>query len=394
MKTSPCSVNFTAFEPRLVSTCASRVGSPASTSGTSGSQDTISSRPLARAGSASMLGDLVEDRPDLEVEPLELELARLDLGEVEDVVDDGEQRPAGDLDARRQPLLVGVSGVRSSRSLRPITPLSGVRISWLIVARNSDFCRDASMARVAGLGQLALGALALGHAPQLDGDLLDHRGDHVVAVQRRCGRDRDDRADLVGVRDRERDREPRVVPHRRPLVEGPVGQGELGLGPGGVQRVGVAILVVDVEGYDALPVVGRYERAGALPVVVQQHEELAPGRARPRACAASFAAVATACRSTFWFTWSCRAISAALASLMSWCVPDMLTTLPVSSRAETPRPRVHTHPSPFRTRAVNTNSSASPRAALTAPSTAARSSGCTISRNPRYDVGKSPGASP
>jgi hypothetical protein len=34
------------------------------------------------------------------------------------------------------------------------------------------------------------------------------------------------------------------------------------------------MLVVDVEGYDAKPVVGRHERAGALPVVVQQHEEL------------------------------------------------------------------------------------------------------------------------
>ena len=47
-------------------------------------------------------------------------------------------------DARRS--WSALSGVRISRSLRPITPLRGVRISWLIVARNSDFCRDASMA--------------------------------------------------------------------------------------------------------------------------------------------------------------------------------------------------------------------------------------------------------
>ena len=40
----------------------------------------------------------------------------------------------------------GVSEVRSRRSLRPITPLSGVRISWLIVARKSDFWREASIA--------------------------------------------------------------------------------------------------------------------------------------------------------------------------------------------------------------------------------------------------------
>ncbi len=39
-----------------------------------------------------------------------------------------------------------VWSVRSSRSLRPITPFSGVRISWLMVARKSDFCREASIA--------------------------------------------------------------------------------------------------------------------------------------------------------------------------------------------------------------------------------------------------------
>ena len=38
------------------------------------------------------------------------------------------------------------SWVRSSRSVSPITPFIGVRISWLIVARNSDFSRDASIA--------------------------------------------------------------------------------------------------------------------------------------------------------------------------------------------------------------------------------------------------------
>ena len=37
--------------------------------------------------------------------------------------------------------------VRSSSSLSPMTPFIGVRISWLIVARNSDFIREASMAR-------------------------------------------------------------------------------------------------------------------------------------------------------------------------------------------------------------------------------------------------------
>ena len=104
--------------------------------------------------------------------------------------------------------------VRSSRSLSPMTPLRGVRISWLIVARNSDFCRDASIAASRAAASSALGALALGHPAELDGDLLDHRPDHVVAVERGGRGDRDDRAHLVGEGDREGDGEPCVVPHR------------------------------------------------------------------------------------------------------------------------------------------------------------------------------------
>ena len=40
----------------------------------------------------------------------------------------------------------GSSSVSASRSDRPITPFIGVRISWLIVARNCDFMREASTA--------------------------------------------------------------------------------------------------------------------------------------------------------------------------------------------------------------------------------------------------------
>ena len=38
------------------------------------------------------------------------------------------------------------SGVSPSSSSMPITPFSGVRISWLMLARNSDLARDASTA--------------------------------------------------------------------------------------------------------------------------------------------------------------------------------------------------------------------------------------------------------
>ena len=39
-----------------------------------------------------------------------------------------------------------VSGVSSSRLVMPMTPFMGVRISWLIVARNADFASAACSA--------------------------------------------------------------------------------------------------------------------------------------------------------------------------------------------------------------------------------------------------------
>ncbi len=41
--------------------------------------------------------------------------------------------------------------VCSRSSVIPITPLSGVRISWLMLARNSDFEREASTASASAL---------------------------------------------------------------------------------------------------------------------------------------------------------------------------------------------------------------------------------------------------
>ena len=37
---------------------------------------------------------------------------------------------------------MSVSELSRRRPVRPMTPFMGVRISWLIVARKSDFCRD------------------------------------------------------------------------------------------------------------------------------------------------------------------------------------------------------------------------------------------------------------
>ena len=70
--------------------------------------------------------------------PLQVEPAGLDLGEVQDVVDDGEQGVAAAADRPRRSSRCSASSSVSSRSpVMPITALSGVRISWLMVARNA-----------------------------------------------------------------------------------------------------------------------------------------------------------------------------------------------------------------------------------------------------------------
>ena len=55
----------------------------------------------------------------------------------------------------------GLSSVSSSSPVMPITPFIGVRISWLMLARNSDFRRERLERLVAGDGQVLLDSLAL-----------------------------------------------------------------------------------------------------------------------------------------------------------------------------------------------------------------------------------------
>ncbi len=92
--------------------------------------------------------------------------------------------------------------VPRSSPARPITPFIGVRISWLIVARNDDLARERLERRVPGRGELALGtplALQRSHRAQ-EGERqqdaqTDHLGDGVPRLtrlriqQRHHGRD-------------------------------------------------------------------------------------------------------------------------------------------------------------------------------------------------------------
>ena len=146
MTTSPEGVNFTAFEARLSRICLMRPASPTSIAGTSGRQYAISSRPLACAASARRTAS-----SSTRVRGLKGAGSRSTL-------------PASSFEKSRMSLIrvsraspapltpsaywrwVSSKGVSSNRPVSPITPFIGVRISWLIVARNSDFKRLASSA--------------------------------------------------------------------------------------------------------------------------------------------------------------------------------------------------------------------------------------------------------
>ena len=76
------------------------------------------------------------DRRELDV--LDCELARLDLREVQHIVDDRQQRTPRRQDEREILALLGESSsVSRTSSVMPSMPFSGVRISWLMLARNS-----------------------------------------------------------------------------------------------------------------------------------------------------------------------------------------------------------------------------------------------------------------
>jgi hypothetical protein len=73
---------------------------------------------------------------DGEVDRVEFNLACFHPGEVQDVVDDGQERIGGRLDDPQVLPLFAVSSVSSTRSVIPMMPFIGVRTSWLMCARN------------------------------------------------------------------------------------------------------------------------------------------------------------------------------------------------------------------------------------------------------------------
>ena len=128
--------------------------SPNSTSGTSGSTSADQLQPLPVGTHGQGPQRVAQGRPHREVGQVQLQLAGLDLGEIEQVVDDAEQVVRRRLDRLQALPLVIRSGAyrgptRSCRGWRS----SGVRISWLTLARNSSLARFAASADLLGLAQ-------------------------------------------------------------------------------------------------------------------------------------------------------------------------------------------------------------------------------------------------
>ena len=144
--TSPLSVNLTALPTRLVRTCRSRPGSPRSALGTSWRMRQSSSSPLAWAASAK--------------DPRTSRTARRRSKSTIS----RSTRPASIFEKSRMSLMIssrarpewsitsaysrcsGVRLVSRRRRVMPMTPFMGVRISWLMLATNSDLRREASRA--------------------------------------------------------------------------------------------------------------------------------------------------------------------------------------------------------------------------------------------------------
>ena len=139
-------MNFTAFESRLKITCLIRRSSPVDDvdAGVRRERDldAVLARPLAHHHDAAL-----ERLPQRERRDLELDLPGLDLGQVEDVVDQREQVVAGGEDVVEVLLLLLVDlAEQPSRSTceKPRIAFSGVRSSCDMLARNSDLCRLAA----------------------------------------------------------------------------------------------------------------------------------------------------------------------------------------------------------------------------------------------------------
>src|SRR5581483_8797806 len=87
------------------------------------------------------LHDSIQRRCQIDFDRRDQQFAGFDLREVKDIVDDAEQRICGAFTELRYSFCSRVNSVSSASSVMPMMPFMGVRISWLMLARNSLLAR-------------------------------------------------------------------------------------------------------------------------------------------------------------------------------------------------------------------------------------------------------------
>ena len=142
----PTSVNFTALESMLLMTWRSRRGSPTCAGARRSSTFQVSSRPFVEA----VCTNVSTEEPTTARTSI---VAGLSSSLSASIFDRSRMSPTICSSDRAEPSAVatiwrceGLSSLRASTSSMPVTPIIGVRSSWLIAARNVDFARLACSA--------------------------------------------------------------------------------------------------------------------------------------------------------------------------------------------------------------------------------------------------------
>ena len=179
--TSPDEVNLTAFDSRLRSTCCSRCWSETSVRGTSSEHPDREPQVLLGGERAERRLDVLDDPGHGDVGGVDVHLAGLDLGQVEDVVDQLQQVRAGAVDGLRElhlpavEVAVGVVGQQlgedQQRVERGPQLVRHVREELRLVARRQRELLGAVLERPAGVLDLEVldldGAVLLGQQARL-----------------------------------------------------------------------------------------------------------------------------------------------------------------------------------------------------------------------------------
>ena len=188
--TWPSSVNFTALPSRLVTIWRMRPTSPMNRPAEPRLDAHDELEVLFLGARRHQRRHVLDRLGKVEGRRIERQLAGIDLGEIQDVVDDGQQRVARLDDDVGERLLLRVESDLASSSAMPSTPFIGVRISWLILARNSDLARSAASALQQRCGCLGEGAAdRLLHRPEdPEADERQHREQQAAGPQTAGGR--------------------------------------------------------------------------------------------------------------------------------------------------------------------------------------------------------------